>query len=292
MIAAITERATWRAALPSLGAAGPFRLVSLWDMLRFQADDFLKLMKSLSRITDAMSGLEGASSVYETNPEVHARHCAELWDILKPTLGNLAEACRSMELRDPAVLAEGLSDKCSGKAYSIPELRGSLSLLGELIENQLNGRVFMFVPSAHAKFFREKPFGEIIEGAFSEAIADVEDASSCLGVGRPTAAVFHLMCVMEFGIRHLAKRLKVPRKEITGKVWQVILTKINDRVKKLKSEARRDVYAEMVAHLHNVKNAWRNPTMHTRRRYSQEEAEAIFENVKTFMHSLASLAAR
>jgi hypothetical protein len=42
-------------------------------------------------------------------------------------------------------------------------------------------------------------------------------------------------------------------------------------------------FSEAMAHLNNVKDAWRNPTMHSRRRYNQEEAEAIFANVKTFV---------
>jgi len=45
--------------------------------------------------------------------------------------------------------------------------------------------------------------------------------------------------------------------------------------------------AEATAQLNNVRIAWRNPVMHAERLYDQEEAQAIFENVKTITGFLA-----
>ena len=116
--------------------------------------------------------------------------------------------------------------------------------------------------------------------------------AQCLGVGRPTAAVYHLMRVMEFGIRRLAKRLKLA-KRLEHKSWGDILGAARTAIAAMpytttKDKSRRDRYSEVVAHLNNVKDAWRNPAMHSKRRYGQDEAEAIFGNVKTFMNHLAT----
>jgi hypothetical protein len=101
------------------------------------------------------------------------------------------------------------------------------------------------------------------------------------------------MCVIERGITRLAKRLKVPARQLAHRTWKQIFDRLNPAIQTLpyttdNERARRDRYSEAMAHLNNVKDAWRNPTMHSRRRYDQSEAVAIFENVKTFMNFLAT----
>src|ERR1700730_13999423 len=109
---------------------------------------------------------------------------------------------------------------------------------------------------------------------FPQMTADIEDAAVCLGVGRGTAAVYHLMCVMELGIHVVAKRLKLKKGQIDRKDWGRIFSQLNAAVQNLayatsKHKKRRDLYAEILIHLNNVKDSWRNPTMHSRRRYTQ-----------------------
>ena len=43
-----------------------------------------------------------------------------------------------------------------------------------------------------------------------------------------------------------------------------------------------------MAHLNNVKDAWRNPTMHSKHRYTQEEGQTILDNVTAFITHLAN----
>lgn len=40
-------------------------------------------------------------------------------------------------------------------------------------------------------------FGAVFERAFPSAIFELEEAAKCLALDRPTAAVFHLMRIME-----------------------------------------------------------------------------------------------
>jgi hypothetical protein len=44
----------------------------------------------------------------------------------------------------------------------------------------------------------------------------------------------------------------------------------------------------VLAHLHAVKVAWRNPTMHIVNQYTPEQAEEVFNAVRGFMRHLAS----
>ena len=88
-------------------------------------------------------------------------------------------------------------------------------------------------------------------------------------------------------------RVKVPEE----KEWQKIMDEINGAMKRMNTppkkmtprmKARRDKYAAVVAHLTNVKNAWRNRVMHPKDTYTEEEAERIFNNAKDFMTYLAA----
>jgi hypothetical protein len=182
---------------------------------------------------------------------------------------------------------------------SFVDLHISVKELVNRIQDELGQRVFLFVPPESTKYLPvdAPPFGETVQSNFPEMAADIEDACWCLSVGRSTAAVYHLMRVMERGIERMAKRLKVPKDQVEDKTWGQILNAINDAIRKLsdrdsKEKRRKEKCAEASVHLNSVKIAWRNPTMHSRRRYTEEEAEAIFDNVKTFTSFLATTVVR
>src|SRR5260370_1067933 len=100
--------------------------------------------------------------------------------------------------------------------------------------------------------------------------------------GRGTATVYHLMRVMEYGLVKLTGKLGVAIPDIEHKTWGEILNPIDMAVGTLpKKTKEQEAFSEAALHLRQVKNAWRDPTMHNRRRYDIEEATAIFQNVKT-----------
>lgn len=96
------------------------------------------------------------------------------------------------------------------------------------------------------------------------------------------------MRVMEAGVQEFGNRLGV---KVEGENWQTILDRVNKVIKDMKprDDPLAKVYAEAAAHLYNVKVAWRNEVMHPKETYTEEEAESIFRNVKTFISDLAEL---
>jgi hypothetical protein len=293
--AANAERATWQDSSP--WESGLFRLMSLWDMLRIHAIDLVVLLQTIDRVRAGVSRVHEMvlNDTRANDPRFWKEFVAGIWDSAEPLLIDAEGACERLELRESIAHIREVRHRYTQNLFSLPELVGWLGSTIHIIQTQLRDRVLMYVPNEQAKYFSENtpPFGDKVQDKFPKATADITDASFCLGVGRWTAAVFHLMCVVEVGIRRLAKWLNVPRNQVDGKVWQQILAAMSAAIKALPSgtpeeQAKRDRCSEAIAHLHAVKNAWRNPTMHSRRRYSQEEAEAIFNNVKTFMHYLAA----
>ena len=76
--------------------------------------------------------------------------------------------------------------------------------------------------------------------------------------------------------------------------WESYLSQIQKNIgtkHKDKSAEWKNVekfYEAVSGDLLTVKQAWRNPTMHVRRKFSTEEAEEIFRAVRRFMRRLAT----
>lgn len=52
-------------------------------------------------------------------------------------------------------------------------------------------------------------FGEKVSLNFPSALEDIKEVGNCYATDRNTACVFHCMRVVEYGLRALAKRLRV-----------------------------------------------------------------------------------
>jgi ABC-type Fe3+-hydroxamate transport system substrate-binding protein len=50
---------------------------------------------------------------------------------------------------------------------------------------------------------------------------------------------------------------------------------------------QQEYYSQAASYFRTVKDAWRNHTMHARAKYTEEEAEQIFNAIKGFMQKLA-----
>lgn len=129
-------------------------------------------------------------------------------------------------------------------------------------------------------------FGEGVTDAFPNAAEDIEEAAKCLAVGRATACVFHLMRAMELAVRRMGERLEIPSAE---KEWGKLLSEIGRKIEALPKGPHRNGWSEAHSHLYHVKEAWRNSTMHPKKTYTEIEAKAVFDAVRSFMRHLAPL---
>ncbi|MGA9008747.1 MAG: hypothetical protein WB495_18165, partial [Xanthobacteraceae bacterium] len=166
-------------------------------------------------------------------------------------------------------------------------LRRELSLISVLIIEQKWQRYF--VPD-------EPLFGADFAAKFKTIGAyELDEAAKCLALGRSTASAFHLMRLLEIGIRAMARCLKIPDPlKPAERNWAIILKHIWDGTeKKWPTTAARmagdgALFESLYASLDAVKNPWRNETIHVEKKYTDDEAEHIFVAVKGFMKLLAS----
>jgi outer membrane receptor for ferrienterochelin and colicin len=170
---------------------------------------------------------------------------------------------------------------------TVSDLKFFLAELHNRVLDECSTRYYLALSDEEKGLFEpQRPlFGADIEDKIPSVIEDIAEAGKCLGLGRSTAAVFHLMRVMETGVQRLGQSLGVELTE--AKVWQVILDQINKKIKEQHKQAQR--YASIAAHLYNVKLAWRNEAMHPKATYTVEEAQGIFDAVKVFMNDLTKV---
>lgn len=134
------------------------------------------------------------------------------------------------------------------------------------------------------------PFGEDFSARFPDNALDASEAQRCIWNRSGTAAVFHLMRIMERFVKMIGKQLKV-QLDVDRANWADISNHIGKALKGLPSQTKtqrnkRDRIAASVAHLDAVRIAWRNPVMHPKANYSVEEAQQIFDVVKVFSRSM------
>jgi hypothetical protein len=191
-------------------------LMSLWIMLRRYAAEFVFLAQL---ITD----LKGH---FKTDPD------ATLAEILSAP--NLDEKVRAywpglikltQTISLPSVLPqmERIDHVLSGK-HSDKQLFALMTALYDRLEDDLNAQWFFHVRPERASFYNDPDlFGEQVALAYRGARDDIEAAGKCLVLEQGTATVFHLMGVMEIGLRSLGQALGIEY----APSWEAYIKQIN-----------------------------------------------------------------
>jgi hypothetical protein len=220
-----------------------------------------------------------------------------LGDVVGRTLQELISICNNLDLEITAAPAKKFCNLSpfSQRRYS-PTYRDLGSLLSDInnrLSDELGSRLFISLSRDDMRYYspREYLFGPEFNVRFANAgVFEVDEAAKCLALGRPTAAVFHLMRKMEVGIRAVARCLGIsdPLKP-KERSWANLLRSIKDGIeaKWPSSTDDRVLFEEIYASIDAVRNPWRNATMHVENKYTDDEAEHIFIAVKGFMKKLA-----
>jgi len=176
------------------------------------------------------------------------------------------------------------------------ELSDDMRVLAERLADEVEPKPYYLLAPDHLKYYTQPHlFGEAVDKSFPSALVDIEEAGKCYAVERSTACVFHLMRVMEVGLRALGKSLNNPDLDPKrNPSWEAILRKCDSELQKpLKdrsAEWRVDdaFFATATANLRAVKDAWRNPTMHVEIAYDPEKAFDVWNAVGAFMRHLSA----
>lgn len=167
-----------------------------------------------------------------------------------------------------------------------------------LADKELKGKFFLYIPPERAKFWpkmkQPNVFGGKVATSFPSATFDIANAGVCLATMMSTASVFHLMRVLEIGLASLGRIFGV---SLAHTNWAPAIDQIESKIRNMQKDPvwkelpdckeQQEFYAQAASHFAILKDAWRNHTMHIRGKYTEDEAERIFENVKGFMQKLS-----
>jgi hypothetical protein len=100
---------------------------------------------------------------------------------------------------------------------------------------------------------------------------------------------------MESGLRALSRSLADPRLDpkrnpsretIFKKCDEELTRPLQERTTAWRGDE--SFYSNVTANLRAVKDAWRNPTMHVERNYTDEEALDVWNSVRAFLRHIAT----
>lgn len=163
--------------------------------------------------------------------------------------------------------------------------------LSETVRRELRTVKIFALDANKAVYFEPKEplFGQDVAEKFKSTAYDISEAGKCLAVGRSTAAVFHLMHVVEIALRaiHLCLGLTPP---VDNPSWGILLKNIRDE--RMQRGDRKwpenDYFQDVYSRLDAIKDAQRDPTLHVQTIHTEDEADLIFRNTKMLMKKIAS----
>lgn len=230
-------------------------------------------------------------------------HDAAYTKDVRSTMKGAAVVCAAHEFTDAMRIADRAYHQLEVvRDYAF--IQSEATHVADAICDELKKRTFVTVNATRAAYVESLDWmGEEVSAAFLEAQADIYDAGNCLGVECGTAAVFHMMRVVEWGLRYLCSHLGLRKMRtrrgktipITYVDWETMLNGLNPRVdakiEKMKrgsqKQAAQEFYYPVLQDIRAIRDAWRNHLMHTRAVYTTEDAEAIAGHIKRIMSALA-----
>lgn len=320
---------------------GGHSIWSLLDMTRYQVRDLHGLLVWLDhtiRFTYSQENYrQGDAAVLNVNEK----------NTTKMQVSCIRKHFLQLELDDSLSIIDDMLATID--TIRLGELRGHLLSIRSVLIDSLQKRVFMYIPQEVSKYARAfelptgqsmrltpthqiqynaapkdqwvKPFGDAVFDAFKDAQYDAEQVALCVVVGASTASVFHLMRVVEWGVRKLgddlgvknikeilkppaisvttgARKKRAPLyrlKPIESCTWETIQgylrKKADKKVQALRPGAIKDkqqmFYASIFHDFNGFKDAWRNHVMHTKIMVQEDESLIILGHVKRFMAAIA-----
>jgi hypothetical protein len=266
-------------------------------MIEFEIAGFSALLVDLARLREVYEEFQG--------PMDH-EHVENLASIV----GALSDLCSDAGFKNAfdtiaTTIRWGGSGNCKYEAN-----QSEITHVIEAMQSELMARRFFHLAPEQAKYFnRSKPFGDSVDTAFPSARSDIREAANCIATDRSTAAVFHLMRTVEWGLRALCAEVglrQVAQKKSGSHIplrwaeWGTLLeqlhSRVDERLNRLKrghlKQSEQQFYYPVLQDIRGIRDAWRNHVMHTRADYSWVESTAIFEHVRRIMTTIAARLAK
>jgi hypothetical protein len=274
----------------------PNRLVSLWDIVNeFNAYDICLRVGNLSTFEAIFSDAKITGRPYDL------KQCGAFLS----QIAYASRACEGMGLIDEVQQFNRIQEHLfpADDANTLPPDASALAVEAkhtrEILTYGMQKLKFVYIEPGKIPFVNnEALLGGGVRNFFTEAAEDIRAAGNCLAVDCSTAAVFHLMRAAEFGLRRIARKLRVrlthsgSRQPLEFADWEKVITGVKNSISKArtippgpKRQARLETYSDLADNCTYMKDIWRNNVSHARKGYNSAEATGVMERVRDFMDS-------
>jgi hypothetical protein len=259
-------------------------LWNLWDMLRENAESFIKLGEQF----------ESWSVLYDVSEAMRDDPGYELSDGeksgIKEHLTEARELCKRLRLPvAQELIAMRIND--------LPQTRREFGLLRDAIVAEIRRRIFLFIPQHLTIYYdSDRLAAPKVQDHFPFASREIKAAGTCLAVGLNTACVFHAMRAAELGLRAFGQSLSITlSKRIEDASWEDILgamkSKIEDieRLPNSSPNKKEDLefYSQGAAQFRFFKNGWRTRAAHPKDTVFEEpDARKALNDVRDYFNIL------
>jgi hypothetical protein len=272
----------------------PFRLVSLLDMLKIYAEPFLNIISWLSVVRHSAEILSQIPKSDFMLTEIGQNFYSD--DSIQSKLNGLdliIGKCKDIKLDLSVLWAERIQAGIKNNGLDLAKWSSDLEHLEHRIIDELQSKTMLILSAREQEYYETDIFNQKVLQSFPSSNFDIAEAGKCFALARYTACSFHLMRSIETPLNLLGKKLGLS--DVAN--WNKRLQDIEKRFKDIRDQSvpkpsdwqsnLEPFYSEASALLRNIKNAWRNNTMHLEHKHTEEEAMRLFNAVKGFMEFLA-----
>jgi hypothetical protein len=252
-----------------------FGLVSLLDMLRYAAEDFVEITKILTSLELRPGSLK--------DEQVQAKF-QQVVNRLSGHLANL-EMTYSQNQVETAIAAVNRMD------WEIAS-REIDQLLRRILE-ELKARSFRYVdkPSYEFGLWLMNPDLRSV-ASHPDIRPEIEAAGRCYAYGESTACIFHLMRVIDYGLRLVAASLGIA---YDARSWDGIGKAIEKKMREKYGDKTDDwkasepFYAEILTDIQAISRGHRNEALHElEKKYDEREAQYLLTVATGFIQHVLS----
>lgn len=284
---------------PRAHISQPGRLRSVWEMIEFN-------LSSLASAVHQLAGSVQSIEILGNDPSrIDPQFLIQVLGYAAVSAEAIVPLAKAADLDATEAAAQRLAAKLRKlrdhhesmgalpfSVISLRDVKEEGSHILTVAIDQLSKRFALVLSSRERDLYEatEPLFGDAVFNRFQGANDDIAEAGKCLALERGTATVFHLMRVLEAGLKALGKELGIPY----APSWEAYIKQLDKLLDgksydSLTSEqkAKRPFYQDVLGDLISIKSAWRNPTMHIVRSYGIRQAGIIFEASKGLMQHLA-----
>lgn len=268
-------------------------------MLRFHAMSFTAVINNVA-LAESGIGLLFMQGDQSAGTELEA----SILHLVRDSMEGVVKEIEELPVTDAIKTQAGrLSARLAGNLHTDIEKTVAISLIQELKHNilhDLSGHYCVMITKDRRYLYAQTSplFGPEVASRFPSASRDIASAGQCLALDQWTAAVFHLMRVLEHGLRELAAKLQVTFPAgIEFENWKNVIDKIEKEIRQIEQQPKGpqksedlEFYTKAASQFWHFKEAWRNHVSHSRATYDETEATQVFNAVSAFMRQLATRA--